>query len=449
MNCGNVAARPPPAGSARVRFGGRPKHADDDDGTMREHNRNRNPERNRDPMRSAEAMANLARLLADDTRATFCLALLDGRAWTLTELARHAGVAASTASEHTSRLIAGGLLAEERQGRHRYVRIATPDVANLIETITSTAGRRRPDVSSLAGATRRQALTRARTCYDHLAGRLGVAISDAMTERALVSWERGLTVTPDGQRWLANLGLSADRPRPTRRPVLRSCLDWTERRPHLGGAVAAALCRHAFDASWIGRRRVESRGHRDRRRPRRPRTASRDRPSTRSTVATPVADVYVRQGGEGHALRRRGQAARWSPPIARDGLRRHTPSIPGAAAFAVPPRPDLSRPVPRSGSTTEPAPYRARISQRRSSTVSEPTHRPGGEIAVDEGVGNGPSARPEIRPPTPGRSPRSEASMSAQEWFATSTATLVSAPRDRSHRAPSSGWKPVSTRSAA
>jgi DNA-binding transcriptional ArsR family regulator len=198
-------------------------------------------------------MANLARLLADDTRATFCLALLDGRAWTVTELARHAGVAASTASEHTSRLIAGGLLAEERQGRHRYVRIATPDVANLIETITSAAGRQRPAVSSLAGATRRQALTRARTCYDHLAGRLGVAISDAMTERGLVSWERGLTVTPAGQRWLAGLGLSTDRQRPTRRPVLRSCLDWTERRPHLGGAVAAALCQHAFDASWIGR----------------------------------------------------------------------------------------------------------------------------------------------------------------------------------------------------
>jgi DNA-binding transcriptional ArsR family regulator len=220
---------------------------------MRDHHRNREPDRNRDPMRSAEAMANLARLLADDTRATFCLALLDGRAWTVTELARHAGVAASTASEHTSRLIAGGLLSEERQGRHRYVRIATPDVANLIETITSAAGRQPAAVSSLAGARRRRAITRARTCYDHLAGRLGVAIADAMTDRGFVSWDRGLAVTPDGERWLATLGLRAEPPRPTRRPVLRSCLDWTERRPHLGGSVAAALCRHAFDASWIGR----------------------------------------------------------------------------------------------------------------------------------------------------------------------------------------------------
>lgn len=210
-------------------------------------------DRIRDPMRSGEAMARLARLLADDTRATFCLALLDGRAWTVTELARHAGVAASTASEHTSRLIAGGLLAEERQGRHRYVRIATPDVANLIETITAAAGHQQPVVSSLAGATRRTALTRARTCYDHLAGRLGVAISDAMTDRELVSWEHGLAVTPAGEAWLDTIGLRAEHRPPTRRPVLRSCLDWTERRPHLGGSVAAALCRHAFDASWIGR----------------------------------------------------------------------------------------------------------------------------------------------------------------------------------------------------
>jgi DNA-binding transcriptional ArsR family regulator len=217
------------------------------DGTMSERNRNR------DPMRAGEAMASVARLLADDTRATFCLALLDGRAWTVTELARHAGVAASTASEHTSRLIAGGLLAGERQGRHRYVRIATPDVANLIEMITAAAGRQPPAISSLAGATRRTALTRARTCYDHLAGRLGVAISDAMTDRGLVSWEHGLAVTPAGEAWLATLGLTAEHRPPTRRPVLRSCLDWTERRPHLGGSVASALCRHAFDASWIGR----------------------------------------------------------------------------------------------------------------------------------------------------------------------------------------------------
>ena len=207
----------------------------------------------RDPLRSSEAMAALAGLLADQTRATFCLALLDGRAWTVNELARQAGVAASTASEHVTQLVGGGLLAEERQGRHRYVRIADPDVAHLIETVTSAAGRRPMTVSSLGGANRRRALTYARTCYDHLAGRLGVAIADAMTDRGFVSWDHGLALTDTGADWLAAMDVRVDDRPASRRPALRSCLDWTERRPHLGGAVAAAVCRHAFDAHWISR----------------------------------------------------------------------------------------------------------------------------------------------------------------------------------------------------
>jgi DNA-binding transcriptional ArsR family regulator len=205
----------------------------------------------RDPLRSGEAMAALASLLADQTRATFCLALLDGRAWTVNELARQAGVAASTASEHVTQLVGGGLLTEERQGRHRYVRIAGPETAHLIETITSAAGRRPIEVSSLAGASRRRTLAYARTCYDHLAGRLGVAITDALTERGLVSWDHGLALTGDGTHWLAAMDIHVDDRPTSRRPALRSCLDWTERRPHLGGAVAAAVCGHAFDSGWI------------------------------------------------------------------------------------------------------------------------------------------------------------------------------------------------------
>jgi DNA-binding transcriptional ArsR family regulator len=207
----------------------------------------------RDPLHAAEALAKLAGLLADHTRAAFCLALLDGRAWTVNELAAHAGVAASTASEHVSLLVGGGILAEERQGRHRYVRIAGTDTAQLIETLTSSAGRRPMPVTSLSGASRRRALSRARTCYDHLAGKLGVAIADAMTDRGLVTWEHGLAVTDDGAKWLANLNIDVDVPPQTRRPLLRSCIDWTERRPHFAGALGAAVCRHAFDAHWINR----------------------------------------------------------------------------------------------------------------------------------------------------------------------------------------------------
>lgn len=196
-------------------------------------------------------LAALARLLADGTRASFCLALLDGRAWTAAELARHAGVAASTATGHLNRLVAGGLLAEERQGRHRYVRLATADTAELIENLASMAPPRTAEPRSLAVASRRQALARARTCYDHLAGALGVLITEAMTRRGMLDWEQGLALTGDGTCWLAALGITL--PSATRRPIVRSCLDWTERRPHLSGAAGAALCSHAFGSRWITR----------------------------------------------------------------------------------------------------------------------------------------------------------------------------------------------------
>ncbi|MFI9327838.1 ArsR/SmtB family transcription factor [Kitasatospora sp. NPDC052868] len=204
------------------------------------------------------SLAQFAGLLADPTRAAFCTALLDGRAWTAGELARHAGVAPSTASEHLSRLIAGGLLAEERQGRHRYVRLADPAVATLIEDLSAFAasaspGRARP--RTLRESTRLSAEARARTCYDHLAGRLGVAVSDAVLERGLVADDAGLAVTGPGQAWLAGIGIELP-PRAGRRsarPVVRSCLDWTERRSHLGGALGAALCRTALDGGWVER----------------------------------------------------------------------------------------------------------------------------------------------------------------------------------------------------
>ncbi|MFE6457988.1 winged helix-turn-helix domain-containing protein [Streptomyces cinereoruber] len=207
--------------------------------------------RNHDAHPEGPDLAALAGLLADGTRASFCLALLDGRAWTATELARHAGVAASTATEHLNLLVGGGLLAQERQGRHRYVRLADPETARLIETLASMAPRRGDPPRSLPAVNRSRALARARTCYDHLAGALGVAITEAMTDRGLLDWEQGLTLTGNGTDWLAELGIVP--PPATRRPPVRSCLDWTERRPHLAGAVGASLCRHAFDSGWITR----------------------------------------------------------------------------------------------------------------------------------------------------------------------------------------------------
>lgn len=203
-----------------------------------------------DPAPSSPDLAALARLLADDTRASFCLALLDDRAWTPSELARHAKVAASTATEHLNRLVAAGLLTQERQGRHRYVRLAGPRIAELIENIAALAPDRPGPARSLSAATRQRALARARTCYDHLAGALGVALTDAMVSRELLSWEYGLALTAAGIDWLASLGLELPA---GRRPPVRSCLDWTERRPHLAGAAGALLCEHAFAAGWITR----------------------------------------------------------------------------------------------------------------------------------------------------------------------------------------------------
>ncbi|MEU2024605.1 winged helix-turn-helix domain-containing protein [Streptomyces sp. NPDC016469] len=197
------------------------------------------------------SLADTAALFADRTRAAFCEALLDGRAWTSGELARHAGVGASTASEQISRLVAGGLLAEERQGRHRYVRLAGPEAAALTEALAAYApGTARP--RTLRASVRHDAEARARTCYDHLAGRLGVDLADAMCARGLVDTGSGITVTPAGRDWLADT-LDYRQPAGTRRPLVRTCLDWTERRSHLAGALGAALCTAALERGWVRR----------------------------------------------------------------------------------------------------------------------------------------------------------------------------------------------------
>jgi DNA-binding transcriptional ArsR family regulator len=197
------------------------------------------------------SLAETAGLFADRTRAAFCLALLDGRAWTAGELARHAGVRPSTASEQLSRLVAGGLLTEERQGRHRYVRLAGPDAAALVEALASYASDT-PRPRNLRDAVRLSAEARARTCYDHLAGRLGVTLADAMIARGLVAADAGLAVTPAGRSWLAD-ALGYSQPAGARRPLVRGCLDWTERRPHLAGALGAALCATALERRWVRR----------------------------------------------------------------------------------------------------------------------------------------------------------------------------------------------------
>jgi DNA-binding transcriptional ArsR family regulator len=203
---------------------------------------------------SASDLASLAALLADRTRAAICLALLDGRAWTAGELATHAGIAPSTATEHLHRLIDGGLLVGRRQGRHRYVQLADSSVAHLIEDLSAHTEPRQSPARGLRAATASAALRRGRTCYDHLAGRLGVAVTDAMTRAGLLDQTGGFALTTTGLAWLTDtLGVSPAELRPGKRPLARGCLDWTERRQHLAGRAGAKLCETLLGNRWIAR----------------------------------------------------------------------------------------------------------------------------------------------------------------------------------------------------
>jgi DNA-binding transcriptional ArsR family regulator len=194
-------------------------------------------------------LAEVAAVLADPSRATMCLALIDGRAWTVGELAKAATIAPSTASEHVRKLIDAGFVATIRQGRSRYVRLADQRVAELIERLAEHAELSPPRTLRASLQVRR--LSYARTCYDHLAGRLGVALRDGMLRTGLIDRTAGLTMTTDGARVFAELGVRL--PEHSHRALLKDCLDWTERREHLSGTAPAALLAHAIEHDWLDR----------------------------------------------------------------------------------------------------------------------------------------------------------------------------------------------------
>lgn len=192
-------------------------------------------------------LAVVGSLLAEPARVRMLSALGDGRSLPASALAAEAGVAPSTASGHLARLVDGGLLDAESRGRRRYFRLRGPEVAEVLEALARVAPRE--PVSSLRQATRIDALCAARTCYDHLAGRLGTALMDALLARGLVADEH---VTDAGVERLAELGIDLDAV-PGRRPRFRSCLDWSERRPHAAGKLGAALAARCFELGWVER----------------------------------------------------------------------------------------------------------------------------------------------------------------------------------------------------
>src|SRR4051812_37478858 len=196
-------------------------------------------------------IASIASLIGDPGRANMLTALMDGRALTASELGGAAGVTLQTASGHLSRLVESGLLAVRKQGRHRYFSLSGPDVAETLEALMGLA--QRTGAVRVRTGPRDAALREARICYDHLAGERGVALLEALRRQGLVEGEQEIGLTKSGRAFFTGLGVDLARLQAARRPVCRLCLDWSERRAHLGGALGAAILDLMTERSWLRR----------------------------------------------------------------------------------------------------------------------------------------------------------------------------------------------------
>ena len=223
-----------------------------------------------EPMLGDTDISPVAALLADPGRSRILLALADGRALAASVLADEAGIAPSTASAHLSKLVNGGLLTVERHGRHRYFRLSGPEVGELLETLSRLSGTR--PIRSLRDGTKARALRYARTCYDHLAGMVGTELMAGLLEQGVLAGGDGVfdpgtadrdrlsspgldfdyRITPAGIERLGEFGIEFDA-LPRRRPLIRYCVDWSEQRHHLAGALGAAITQRMLELRWIRR----------------------------------------------------------------------------------------------------------------------------------------------------------------------------------------------------
>jgi DNA-binding transcriptional ArsR family regulator len=202
-------------------------------------------------MKDGPAISSVAALIGDPARANILTALMDGRALTVSELAEAAGVTLQTASGHLAKLTEANLLVAEKQGRHRYLRLSGNDVAQVLEQLMTLAQR--------TGSTRVRtgpndaALREARVCYDHLAGEAGVALFGALTAKGLVTDGETISLTDNGRSWFERFGIPVSDLERARRPVCLHCLDWSERRHHLAGALGSALLDQFLHRDWLRR----------------------------------------------------------------------------------------------------------------------------------------------------------------------------------------------------
>ncbi len=204
-------------------------------------------------MKAGPDIAMIAALVGDPARSNMLTALMTGRALTASELAHQAGVTPQTASSHLSKLEAGGLVEQEKQGRHRYFRLSDPDVAAVLEGLEGLAAR--AGHMRVRTGPKDPALRHARVCYDHLAGDLGVQMLDSMKrQRWLRQRKQDIELTAEGERFLTDtLQISADALAHPRRPLCRACLDWSERRHHLAGTLGAAILTRFTELKWATR----------------------------------------------------------------------------------------------------------------------------------------------------------------------------------------------------
>jgi DNA-binding transcriptional ArsR family regulator len=196
-------------------------------------------------------LASTAFLIADPARAAMLIALVGGKAMPAGELACVGGVTAQTASSHLSKLLAGGLVAVEAQGRRRYYRLASPEVAVALESLATIAATDPP--RRIPKCRHTQSLKFARCCYNHLAGALGVSLTRALEHRQFIAptREKRYEITPAGVAWFTRVGLGVAHPNPTKHSQARQCLDWTEREYHLGGPLGAHFLSLLCERKWL------------------------------------------------------------------------------------------------------------------------------------------------------------------------------------------------------